>query len=126
MKVLLVGAGGVGEAIAVIAKRRDPKSEWMEQMVLCDYSLSRAKEVAAKLKDSKRFPVEQLDAGRKEDITALAKKYSVDIIMNACAPQFNMSIFDAAFDAGCMYMDMAMSLSEKDPQEPYKKPGIKL
>ena len=35
MKVLLVGVGGVGEAIAVIAKDRP----WMEQMVLADYNL---------------------------------------------------------------------------------------
>ena len=41
MKVLLVGVGGVGEAIAVIAKDRP----WLEQMVLADYNLRRVKEV---------------------------------------------------------------------------------
>jgi saccharopine dehydrogenase-like NADP-dependent oxidoreductase len=45
MKVLLVGVGGVGEAIAVIAKPR----AWVEQIVLADYNLERAKEVQAKL-----------------------------------------------------------------------------
>ena len=32
MKVLLIGVGGVGEAIAVIAKDRP----WLEKMVLAD------------------------------------------------------------------------------------------
>ena len=35
MKVLLVGIGGVGEAIAVIARERP----WVEQIVLADYNL---------------------------------------------------------------------------------------
>ena len=30
-------------------------------------------------------------------IEALAKKYKVDLIMNACDPSFNIPIFDAAF-----------------------------
>ncbi len=37
MKVLLIGSGGVGEAIAVIAQKRDPDSRWLEKMVLADY-----------------------------------------------------------------------------------------
>ncbi len=46
MNVLLVGTGGVGEAIAVIASRRDPKGQWLNTMVLADYSLSRAQYVS--------------------------------------------------------------------------------
>ena len=38
MKVLLIGVGGVGEAIAAIAKERP----WVEQIVLADYNQARA------------------------------------------------------------------------------------
>ncbi|MBM3147615.1 MAG: saccharopine dehydrogenase NADP-binding domain-containing protein, partial [Actinobacteria bacterium] len=62
MKALIVGSGGVGESIAVIAKRRDPRGDWLEKMVMADYSLDRAQAVSAKLKDP-RFPAEQVDAG---------------------------------------------------------------
>ena len=83
MKVLLVGVGGVGEAIAAIAK---PK-KWMEQIVLADYNLERAKEVQKKLGgNKKRFPVEFIDASKKKDIVKLAKKYKVDMIMNSVDP----------------------------------------
>lgn len=122
MKVLLVGVGGVGEAIAVMAAKRP----WLELMVLADYNKSRAEEVQAKLNDKTRFPVEFVDANKQEMIVTLAKKYKVDLIMNSCDPSFNIPIFDAAYEAGCNYMDMAMTLSEPHPTDPHTKTGIKL
>ncbi len=122
MKVLLVGVGGVGEAIAAIAKPH----AWMEQMVLADYNVKRAKEVQKKLRQPKRFPVEFIDASKKSEIVKLAKKYKVDLIMNSVDPVFNEQIFDAAFDAGVNYMDMAMTLSSPHKKDPFNKPGVKL
>ena len=107
MKVLLVGVGGVGEAIATIARPRP----WVEQIVLADYNLERCNEVQTKLGDPKRFPVEFVDAGKQDLIEGLAKKYGVDLIMNACDPLYNVPIFEAAYKVGCAYMDMAMTLS---------------
>lgn len=122
MRVLLVGVGGVGEAIAAIAKPR----AWMELMVLADYNVKRAEEVQKKLGDDKRFPVEFIDAGNQQSIEELAKKYQVDLIMNSVDPIFNEQIFDAAYNIGATYMDMAMTLSKPHPTEPFKKPGVKL
>jgi len=122
MKVLLVGVGGVGEAIAAIAKPR----QWLELMVLADYNVKRAEEVQKKLGDETRFPVEFIDASKQESIEALARKYSVDLIMNSVDPIFNKQIFDAAFNVGVKYMDMAMTLSEPHPTDPFHQVGIKL
>jgi saccharopine dehydrogenase-like NADP-dependent oxidoreductase len=122
MKVLLVGVGGVGEAIAAIAKPRS----WIEQIVLSDYNLGRAKEVQAKLGDNDRFPVEWVNAHQQGEIEELASKYEVDLIMNACDPIFNIPIFEAAYNYGCNYMDLAMTLSEPHPEKPYELCGVKL
>ena len=122
MKVLLVGVGGVGEAIAAIAKPRS----WMEQIVLADYNVERAKEVQNKLGDNGRFPVEFIDASKQANIEALARQYQVDVIMNAVDPVFNKQIFDAAYNVGAIYMDMAMTLSEPNADDPFHKTGIKL
>ncbi|MCC7189294.1 MAG: saccharopine dehydrogenase NADP-binding domain-containing protein [Anaerolineales bacterium] len=122
MRVLLVGVGGVGEAIAAIAKPR----EWMKLMVLADYNIKRAEEVQKKLGDAERFPIEAIDASKQESIEALAKKYNVDLIMNAVDPVFNKQIFDAAYNVGANYMDMAMTLSEPHPTDPFNKVGVKL
>jgi len=122
MKVLLIGTGGVGEAIAAFAKERP----WVEKLVLSDYNLERVKEVQAKLGDANRFPGEWVDAGQQHLIEELAKKHKVDLIMNACDPSFNVPIFDAAYNYGCTYMDMAMTLSEPHPEKPYETCGVKL
>jgi saccharopine dehydrogenase-like NADP-dependent oxidoreductase len=122
MRVLLVGAGGVGEAIAAIAKPR----QWLELMVLADYNVKRAEEVQRKLGDPSRFPVELLDASKQQDIETLAKKYNVDLIMNAVDPVFNQQLFDASYSAGKIYMDMAMTLSEPHETDPFHLTGVKL
>jgi saccharopine dehydrogenase (NAD+, L-lysine-forming) len=122
MKVLLVGVGGVGEVIAVISA----KKPWIEQMVLADYNKDRACEVQAKLGSKERFPVEWIDASQQQLIEDLARRYKVDLIMNACDPSFNVPIFEAAYAYGCTYMDMAMSLSEPHPSDPFHTTGVKL
>ena len=122
MKVLLVGVGGVGEAIAVIAKDRP----WLEQMVLADYNLLRVQEVYAKLGSTAKYALERIDASDRAQVVALARKYGVDLIMNAVDPVFNEQLFDAAFEAGCNYMDMAMTLSEPHPTNPHEECGVKL
>ncbi len=48
MRVLLIGAGGVGEAIVFIAQKNDLKAEWLKKMIVCDYNLNRAIEVTEK------------------------------------------------------------------------------
>jgi saccharopine dehydrogenase-like NADP-dependent oxidoreductase len=122
MKILLVGTGGVGEAIARISKDHS----WVEQVVLTDYNRVRLKEVQGKLSDSKRFPIEWIDAGKQEMIEKLATQYKVDLIMNACDPVFNEPIFDAAYNIGATYMDMAMTLSTPHPNNPFNMCGVKL
>jgi saccharopine dehydrogenase (NAD+, L-lysine-forming) len=125
MRVLLVGAGGVGEAIASIATKNDPNADWLETMVVSDYNFDRAKEVVSKIGD-KRLTAQKIDATDKEGVIALAKEYHVDFIMNACDPVFNMPIFEAAQEVDCKYMDMAMSLSKADEKDPYGTIGLKL
>ena len=51
MKVLLVGVGGVGEAIAILAQGRP----WLEKMVLADYNLKRARDVRRRLRQRAPF-----------------------------------------------------------------------
>ena len=104
MKVLLIGVGTVGEAIATVAAGRP----WLEKMVLADYNLERAREVSRKLAAPAAFPVEQVDAGNTAQIVALARRHGVDLIMNAVTNFYNRFVFDAAFQAGCTYLDMAM------------------
>jgi saccharopine dehydrogenase (NAD+, L-lysine forming) len=121
MRVLLVGVGGVGEAIAVVAKDRP----WLETMVLADYSRDRADAVRDRL-GADRFLAERIDASDGDAVTELARSHGADVIMNAVDPVFDEPIFDAAFETGATYIDMAMSLSRRHPTDPYRTPGVKL
>ena len=47
-------------------------------------------------------------------------------MLNAVDPVFNVPIFDAALEAGVTYLDMAMTLSEPHPTNPYSEVGVKL
>ncbi|MEW5725523.1 MAG: saccharopine dehydrogenase C-terminal domain-containing protein, partial [Thermodesulfobacteriota bacterium] len=126
MKVLLLGAGAVGEAYAILTRQADPRGQWVEKMTIADYSLKRAEEVAGRLGGGDRFPHLRVDASDRASVEEAARRSGADLIMNGCPQHFDKQIFDAAFNTGCHYMDMAMSLSEKHPTDPYNQVGVML
>jgi saccharopine dehydrogenase (NAD+, L-lysine forming) len=118
MRILLVGAGGVGTAFARIAARRQ-----FAELVIADYDLRRA-QVAASAKDS--YIAVQLDARDEAATAALLSEHRCDVLMNATDPRFVMPLFRAALAARVNYLDMAMSLSHPHPEKPYASTGVKL
>ena len=118
MRILLVGAGGVGTAFARIAARRP-----FAELIIADYDLGRARQAAA-ARDS--YAAVQLDARDEAATTALLAEHRCDVLMNATDPRFVMPLFRAALAARVNYLDMAMSLSQPHPTEPYSKTGVKL
>jgi saccharopine dehydrogenase (NAD+, L-lysine forming) len=118
-RILLVGAGGVGTAFARIAARRR-----FAGLVIADYDLTRAQRAAEAAPD--RYTAVQLDARDEPATAALLAEHGCDVLMNATDPRFVMPLFRAALQAGTHYLDMAMSLSHPNPDEPYAKTGVKL
>jgi saccharopine dehydrogenase (NAD+, L-lysine forming) len=121
MRILVIGAGGVGSAVVPTAIRRD----FFEQLVVADYDEARAEAVAAKASDP-RVRSAQVDASDRAAIAGLIREHGATHVLNAVDPRFVMPIFDACLDAGAGYMDMAMSLSKPHPERPYELPGVKL
>ncbi|MET8250068.1 saccharopine dehydrogenase C-terminal domain-containing protein [Micromonospora sp. NPDC005197] len=120
MRVLLVGAGGVGSAAVAIAARRS----FFETMVVADHDPDRAARAVAGHGD--RFVAAQVDASSADAVTALCREHRITHVLNAVDPRFVMPIFDGAFAAGADYLDMAMSLSHPHPSRPYAETGVKL
>ena len=118
MRILLVGAGGVGTAIARIAARRP-----FAELVIADYDLARAQRAAA-ARDG--YEAVRLDARDEQATAELLTQRGCDVLMNATDPRFVMPLFRAALRAGTHYLDMAMSLSHPSPQAPYRETGVKL
>ena len=121
MRILVVGTGGVGSAFAAIARRRS----FFEHCALADYDPARPEGVVAELDDG-RFSAHRIDASSRDDVVRLIRETRADAVLNAVDPLFNVPIFDACFEAGVTYLDMAMTLSEPHPTEPYEQVGVKL
>lgn len=123
MRVLLVGAGGVGTAITRVAARRP----FFERMVVADYDPARAEAAVAALGErADRFHAERVDAGDQAQVAALLREHDCDVLLNATDPRFVMPLFRAALDARATYVDMAMSLSRPHPERPHEECGVKL
>ena len=120
MRVLLVGAGGVGSAFTKIAARRD----FIESLVVADIDAGRATAAAAAFGAKGKGVV--LDASDRAAIEAVLRAEGSTVLMNAADPRFVMPLFDAALAAGVDYVDMAMSLSQPHPDRPYEECGVKL
>jgi saccharopine dehydrogenase-like NADP-dependent oxidoreductase len=122
MRVLLVGAGGVGTALTRVAARR----AFFETMVVADHDPARAGAAVAALDGDDRFLAARVDAGDEGAVTALLARHRCDMLVNATDPRFVMPLFRAARAAGAGYLDMAMSLSRPHPERPYEECGVRL
>jgi saccharopine dehydrogenase (NAD+, L-lysine-forming) len=122
MRVLIVGAGGVGAAVAAIARRR----AFIEHVTLADVDERRAAAVAARTGDDCRFASARVDASDEAQLAELIASIAPDAVLNATDPRFNEPIFNACFVTGTTYLDMAMTLSRPHPERPYEEPGVKL
>ncbi|HEY3715981.1 MAG TPA: saccharopine dehydrogenase C-terminal domain-containing protein [Jatrophihabitantaceae bacterium] len=121
MRLLILGAGGVGSAAVRIAARRP----FLEHVLVADYDLGRARAAVEAVADE-RFAAVQLDASDQATIAAVLAEHRIDAVLGATDPRFTMPIFRAALDRRVHYLDMAMSLSRPHPTEPFAQTGVKL
>ncbi len=127
MRILLIGAGGVGDAIVKISADRN----FFEKLIVSDYDIQRAEKSVEWVNQhspeaADKFQTAQIDASDADQVAALAKEVGATHIMNAVEPKFVQSIFDGALKAGVNYMDMAMSLSHVHETDPFNTPAEKL
>lgn len=118
MRMLLVGAGAVGESIARILQKRDPKGNWLEYMLVCDYNEARAEEVVEHVKEAavssgstveeaaRRFVPHFINGKDTPMMVSLIREYGIDFVMDAVDPYCSNFIFNAAYEAGAKYGNM--------------------
>jgi saccharopine dehydrogenase (NAD+, L-lysine-forming) len=121
MRILIIGAGGVGSAAVRILVRRT----FFEQLVIADYDAGRPQALVDDLQDP-RLVAAPVDASSAAAVAALVREHAATHVLNAVDPRFVMPVFDGCFAAGATYLDMAMSLSERHPDQPYEKTGVML
>jgi saccharopine dehydrogenase-like NADP-dependent oxidoreductase len=126
MRILVVGAGGVGDSVARIAVERD----FFERLVVADYDLARAQATveaaSARRAGESRLVAARVDASDEAAVASLAREHGATHVLNAVDPRFVMPVFRGALAAGADYLDMAMSLSQRHLDEPFAKTYVKL
>ena len=95
MRILVIGAGGVGSAAVGIADRR----AFFEHLVVADYDPARVSSRAGPSRATRgsRAPA---STPRPGAVVALIREHRVTHVLNAVDPRFVMPIFDACFAAG--------------------------
>lgn len=121
MRVLAIGAGGVGTSAALIAARRDFFQSW----VIADYDAQRVGDLVGRVADA-RFTGAVVDASDADAVAAVARDHNTTHVVNLVDPRFVMPVFDGARAAGANYLDTAMSLSRPHPVHPTNTPGVML
>ena len=111
MRILLVGAGGVGSA----RSRRSPPAATSSSRWWSPTTTRRGPSARPTQRSTTRFTAAQVDASDADAVAALCATHRITHVLNAVDPRFVMPIFDGAFAAGADYLDMAMSLSQPHP-----------
>src|SRR5687767_11594838 len=89
MRVLLVGAGGVGSAAVGIAARR----AFFDSMVVADYDADRAARAVAAVGADPRFSATRVDASSAAEVADLCRAHRITHVLNAVDPRFVMPVF---------------------------------
>ncbi len=105
-KVLIVGAGGVGN---VVAHKCAQVPEVFAGIMLASRTGSRCEAIrdAVLRRTGRRIEVAQLDADDPRQTTALIERYRPDLLLNVALPYQDLPLMDACLAAGVDYLDTA-------------------
>lgn len=105
-KVLIIGAGGVGQVVAFKCAQRP---EVFSDIVLASRTESKCQAIAAKIKESLGREIEtaQVDADQVDELVSLFEKTKPFMVINVALPYQDLSIMDACLASGVHYLDTA-------------------
>ena len=105
-KVLIVGAGGVGN---VVAHKCAQLPEIFQHVVLASRTISRCEKIAKDIAtlQGRKIEVAQVDADNVTQMHELLKQLRPDIVINVALPYQDLHIMDACLAARVPYVDTA-------------------
>ena len=101
-KVLIIGAGGVGN---VVVKKCAQVPEVFEEITLASRTLSKCEAIASEMTES--IEIAKVDADKSEEMIALIEKFKPDLVLNVALPYQDLSIMEACLATGVDYLDTA-------------------
>ncbi len=113
MRVAILGIGGLGRTLAS-ELRTDPR---VKALLLVDRKGERARILTA---IQGRVAIEARQLNLEDSALVVRAIRGYDVVVNTALPKYNLSIMDAALQAGTDYLDV----SATGPRTPGGKPGI--
>ncbi len=116
-KVLIVGAGSVGN---VVAKKCAMLPNVFKEIMLASRTIEKCERIASEITD-RDIATAQVDAYDKAALIALIRDFEPDLLIHVALPYQNLVIMEACLETGTNYLDTANYESEDDPQFRYKE-----
>lgn len=101
-RVLIIGAGGVGQ---VVAHKCAQVPEVFTEIVLASRTEEKCRQIAAQIK--RPIQTAQVDANDVAQMGALLARVKPDLVINVALPYQDLPIMDACLEAGVDYLDTA-------------------
>jgi saccharopine dehydrogenase (NAD+, L-lysine-forming) len=115
-KVLIIGAGGVGN---VVAHKCAQASDVYTEIVLASRTLAKCDAIAASL--DRPAHTAQVDADHPAQVVDLIRAHAPDLIINVALPYQDLSIMEACLATGVDYLDTANYESPDEARFEYKQ-----
>lgn len=111
-RLMIIGAGGVGNVVTKKCSRMD---DVFEEILLATRTVSKAEAIAS---ESGPVPVKTaaVDADSVEDLAALIQSFKADLLINVALPYQDLPIMEACLKTGTHYLDTA-NYEPKDKAE---------
>ena len=101
-KVLIIGAGGVGQ---VVAHKCAQVEEVFTDICLASRTLEKCERIASQIK--RKIETAQVDADNVSEMVALIRRFMPDVVINVALPYQDLHIMDACLETAVDYVDTA-------------------
>lgn len=105
-KVLIIGAGGVGN---VVAHKCAMVPEVFSDIMLASRTLSKCQQIARDIEEMRGVKIKtaQVDADNVPELVKLINSFKPAIVINVALPYQDLTIMDACLETGVHYLDTA-------------------
>ena len=115
MKLMIIGAGGVGTVVA----HKAAANPVFTDIVLASRTKSKADAIAEAVGGG-RIKTDSVDADHVDQIVALFRKHQPELVINVALPYQDLTIMDACFECGVHYLDTANYEPKDEAKFEYK------
>jgi saccharopine dehydrogenase (NAD+, L-lysine forming) len=115
-KIIIIGAGGVGN---VVAKKCAREKEVFSEILLASRTKSKC-DAIAQSEGNNRIQTAQVDADNVSELVKLIKDFKPEMIINVALPYQDLTIMEACLETGVHYLDTANYEPKDEAKFEYK------